>query len=280
MNSLLVAETKNSDFGALILKYLEIFKVSYSSSSVYLANLVFQSITVVFRVWIFTQLYKVTYSVAHSTDIGGLTIPMAVWSLTLVQGFQTATQPSLIRMIEEEVKSGSLAYSINRPYSYLLFHYFGFLGRTLPKLVTNLIIGAIATVILVGFIQFTWMGLLLGVLLVFFGYTLDFAMQFIIGLSSFWVEDTSAFRWIYSKMFLIFGGAIVPLSLFPDAVRNIGELSPFAQLYYGASRIIVNFDSTLFERFFIAQLFWVALFMLIASFMFKKGVKNVSINGG
>ncbi len=280
MNSILVAETKNSDFGALVLKYLEIFKVSYSSSSVYLANLLFQSITVVFRIWIFTQLYKVTYSVAHAADIGGLTIPMAVWSLTLVQGFQTATQPSLIRMIEEEVKSGSLAYSINRPYSYLLFHYFGLLGRTLPKLVTNVMIGAIATVILVGFIQFNWAGLLLGLLLVFFGYTLDFAMQFVIGLSSFWVEDTSAFRWIYSKAFLVFGGAIVPLSLFPDAVRRIGELTPFAQLYYGASRMIVNFDSTLFERYFIAQLIWVALFMLLASIMFKKGVKNVSINGG
>lgn len=278
--TIVLTRTENFDLRITILKYWEVFKVNYLTSSVYLINLLAQSVTVVFRIWIYTQLYTVTFRVANSVQIGGLTTATAVWSLALVQSFQTATRPPVATLVEEEVKSGSLAYSINRPLSYILFHYFGYLGRVIPKLITNVVIGVFATMILVGFVEFTWFGLLAGLILLFLGYTLDFFMLFIIGLLSFWVEDTSAYRWIYSKGFLVFGGAIVPLALFPDAIKNIVEILPFAQLYYGAARIIVNFDFSLFQKFLFFQVIWIILFTVIAILLFRKGVKNVSINGG
>lgn len=262
------------------LKYKEVFKVNASSRAVYLPNLLFQSVIVLFRIWIFAQLYKVTYEYTNSTVIGGLTVAMAVWSLTFVQSFQTATRTFFGDVIEEDVRSGSIAYSISKPYSYIFFQYTSFLGRILPKLITNVVIASVVTVILIGYIHFSLSAILAGMLLLFLGYTLDFALTFIVGLSSFWVEDISAFKWLYSKGGFVFGGVILPLSLFPDNIRTLVEFLPFAQLYYASARMLVHFEQELFFRFLITQLFWIAVFWFIASWLFKKGVKNVAVNGG
>ena len=111
----------------------------------------------------------------------------------MTQSFRTATTPRLSRIIDEEVKTGTLAYSVNRPYSYILFHFSGFIGRSIPNLFINLLIGSVAALILVGPIALSWQALGLGVVLLFFGYVLDFFVSLIIGLTAFWIEDTSAF---------------------------------------------------------------------------------------
>jgi len=79
---------------------------------------------------------------------------------------------------------------------------------------------------------------------------------------------------------MIFGGVIVPIALFPDYLQNIANYLPFSQLYYGAARLMVNFEMSLFKQFILIQLAWILIFALLSSYLFKKGIKNVSVNGG
>ena len=139
-----------------ILKYYEIAKINYYNSLAYIVNALSRSVVVVLRIWIFAQLYKITYAISGTEEIGGLTIAMVVWSLMMTQSFQSSGLPRVSSIIDEEVKTGTLAYSINRPYSYMLFHLFGFLGRSTPILFANLLIGSIAALILVGPIKITF----------------------------------------------------------------------------------------------------------------------------
>jgi len=280
MTTAFTISVKRTDFFLQFQKYWEIIKVNYANSTTYLTNVLARSATVVFRIWIFTQLYKATYAVSGVQSVGGMTVPMVVWTLMFTQGFQIATRPGVIRIIDEEVKSGSLAYSLNRPYSYLLFHYFSQLGRIGPILIANVFIGYFAALLLIGPIFFTLPGILAGMLLLYFGYTLDYIISFILGLTSFWVEDTSAFNWIYQKGQMIFGGNILPLALFPVQLRTIAELLPFSQLFYGSAQTIVNFNFAVFIKFLSVQLIWVGIMTLFAYWLFNKGAKNVSINGG
>ena len=262
------------------LKYFEIAKVNYFNSATYFVNLISRSAMVVIKIWIFTQLYKVSYSIAGVSEIGGLTVAMVIWNLMMTQSFQTATKPQLSKLIDEEVKSGTLAYSVNRPYSYILFHFSGFVGRSVPNLLINLFIGSLVAFVLVGPIGLSWEALAFGVILFFFGYILDFFVSLIIGLTAFWVEDTSAFTWIYSKGQLVFGGLILPIALFPDYLQKIAELLPFSQMYYSAARLIVHFEPSLFLQYFATQLVWILFFGLVAYYLFNKGIKYVSVNGG
>lgn len=268
-----------TSLGLQVEKYLEVAKVSYSNKITYLTNVLAASGTVVLRIWIFTQLYRATYAASGIQTVGGMTVPMVIWTLMFTQGFGSA-KSGVLRVIDEEVKSGSLAYSLSRPYSYMLFHYFSELGGIGPMLIVNMAIGFLAALVLIGPINLTWQGFLAGALLLFLGYTLDFLISFTLGLSAFWVEDTSAFRWMYQKGQMVFGGAILPLALFPIWLRSIAELSPFSQLFYGAAQTIVNFNMETFLKFLSVQAVWIVLFYILSNWLFKKGGKNVSINGG
>lgn len=272
--------TIKSRFSYKFLKYFEIAKVNYYNSAAYLFNLLSRSATVVLRIWIFAQLFKVTYAASGVSEVGGMTVVMVVWSLMMTQSFQSSTRPPISQLIDEEVKTGALAYSINRPYSYIFFHLAGFFGRSLPNLFINLSVGLLAALILVGPLDFSFYGIAFGMTLLFFGYILDFFINLIIGLLAFWVEDTSAFTWIYSKGQMIFGGIILPIALFPEYLQKIAEILPFSLMYYGAARIAVNFDFYLFQKFIFMQFVWIFVFGLLAFYLFNKGIKNVSINGG
>jgi ABC-2 type transport system permease protein len=261
-------------------KYAEVGKINMVNSLHHSTNLFGRGMILLVRLWIFTQLYRVTYEVQHATVINGLTLAMIIWNLVFVQGFQIASRPAVSRLIDEEVKTGTLAYSINRPYIYNLFHYFGFMGRVVPSLMVNVLLGSLIAIVMVGPIQVSLSGILAGSVLLFFGYMLDFFMSLGIGLAAFWMEDTSAFMWIYHKGFMVFGGAILPLALFPDKVQAIAIRLPFAQMYYSAARILVHYDSALFLQYLELQLMWIAVAAMVVSFMFMKGVRYVSLNGG
>jgi ABC-2 type transport system permease protein len=266
--------------GRKLWKYFSVFRISFSDRATYLTNILARSSAVVLRIWIFVQLYSATYRMTGSSEIDGVTVSMVIWMLMLTQSFQMATRPSLAYIISQEVISGGLAYSINKPFSYSLFHFWGYLGRFLPNVLSNLIIGAVAAFILIGGNDFGWLGISLGMVILLGGLIIDFLANFCIGLLSFWVEDISAFNWIYTKSQIALGGVLIPLALFPEKIRSLVELLPFSHLFYSAARLAVGFDWELFWRFLKIQSGWILLLSLVATLIFKRGIKNVSINGG
>ena len=261
-------------------KYKEIVRINFVGVVHHSMNLFTRSGIVLLRVWIFTQFYQATFSAYNSTSINGLSVAMVIWMLVLTQSFQASSRPPVSRMIDEEVKTGTLAYSLNRPYSYPLFHYFAFLGRALPGIALMVASGIVAAMVLVGPIAIGLEGILLGTLMLVLGLTIDFIISLMIGLSAFWIEDTSAFMWLFHKGFVVFGGAIIPLALFPASVKLVAERLPFAMMYYAPARMIVGFDRQLFVEFLLVQVFWILMLGSCANLMFRKGVRYVSVSGG
>jgi ABC-2 type transport system permease protein len=261
-------------------KYVEILKVNSKNTTTYLVNLFSRSFVVFIRIWIFTQLYTVTYRIAAQATIDQFSLPMLIWMLMITQSFQIATRPYVARIVQEEVQTGTLAYSLNRPYSYLLFHYAGFIGRVIPSIISNLIIGILVCFILVGPITVTIQSLFFGLILLTLGYIIDFSIMLCIGLLSFWVEDISAFVWIYTKGQLVLGGVILPLTLFPDYLRKMAELLPFAAVFYTPAKQMVRFQWDQFLSALSIQGIWVVIALFLVFFLYHKGIKHVSINGG
>jgi len=263
-----------------IRKYLSVAKISVTERFHHSSNLIGRAVVVIFRIWIFATLYRATYKTVGATMINGIDVAGVVWMLALTQLFRQSAWPSVSSLIDEEVKSGSLAYSINRPYSYEMFHFASYAGRVLPNLLINVLSATLAAYFFVGPLHLTMASIMAGSILLAMSYVLDFLFNFSIGMLAFWVEDTSAFQWIYFKGQLIFGGLILPLSLFPSSLRDVAEKLPFAAMYYSAARLLVKFDAGLFERYLLTQCVWIAVAMTIAIVLFRKGVRNVELNGG
>lgn len=264
-----------------LLKYFEAARISFRNRSKYIVNLLARTVTVGIRIGIFYQLYSLTYRSSGLSEVHGLNLTELMWILALTQSFQTSTRPPPVNsFIEEEIKSGEFAYTVCRPYSYILYHLSTYIGRTLPNLAFNLVVTGTIVSCVVGLTPVSLESLAFGGLLLTLGLLLDFVMTFSIGLVALWTEEANAFYFIYQKTQLVLGGQVLPLAMFPDKLRDVAELTPFALLYYGASKIIIDFKWTTFLLYLSYQMIWIVFFTAIALAIFNFGVKRVSINGG
>lgn len=261
-------------------KYLTVSRITYSNQTAYLYNILGQMVLILFRVWIFTQLYSVTFKATGESVVNGLGVAMVIWTIALTQAFSSSVQGIATYEIKEEVIDGTIVYSFNRPYNFGLFYYFSMWAWFVSRLTVNLLAAILFTLALVGPITLSLFGVLSGLILLICGVTLGFLMDFCIGLTALWLEDISAIKWIVSKAQMIFGGAIIPIALFPDHYRQLVQLTPFSQTYYSSAISIVNFQLGFFLQSLLVQIYWISFFGALAYLIYSRGLRHLSINGG
>jgi len=259
-------------------KYFEVVKISFLEEIVYPLNLVTDGIVIFINIWIYLLLYKTGFALTDSTSVNGLTIPMVIWILTLAKALQESriTAPS----ISESIQDGTFVYKISRPYSFVTFSLFRSLGQTLPYLISNILISIIFCLVIIGPIGISFISLLSGCLLFFFGFMIDFYISMMIGLAGLWIEKTESLWWLYSKLKLTLGGVIIPIAFLPGMLQKIADYLPFSQIFYAPIHIIFQFNIGLFSQYFLTECFWVLILGLGSVLTLKKGMKYVASNGG
>jgi len=227
---------------------------------------------------IFVQLYSATFRAAQATQFGGLNLQQILWLLIIIRmldrGYSTVT------LVNNEIKSGEITYTINRPYSYILFHYASYWGTALPNIFIDIISNLIPAYFLIGPIHVSSSAFMIFVLVAFLGLTLEFLLQIIIGLAAFWMENTVGLRWILHKSTIILGGLLIPIAMYPDGLQRMIQFLPFASIYYDPALLMVNFNFALFLKIVCVQILWIVILGFVALKIFRQGIKNVSINGG
>ena len=129
-------------------KYGQISKITMSNSLVYFWNFLSKNIFFVFIMFIYLMLWKNIYGQKGSI-IGGLTINQMIWYL-IVTELVTLSRTDIHLQVNEDVKSGNIAYLLNKPYNYVLYCFSYFVGEVGIKLLTNGIIGILIGLIYAG----------------------------------------------------------------------------------------------------------------------------------
>lgn len=266
---------------AATLKYYAITKVAYFHSTAYFYDMASIALMAGIRLWVLSQLYAVTYNQYNAVSIGGLTVAATVWSLAITNTLMlTVGTRGILLKIQDDVKTGNIAHSLAKPYSFVGYMFFYNTGRFIARVIPTLFLTIAMAFLLTSPIPLSYQGLLAGLLLAVLGLSINTFVIISFGLLAFWAEEVRPFRWVYEKAQLALGGLVVPLSLLPDSLRTIAEALPFAQTYYAPARVFVAFDQSLFLKFLALQLFWLVVCGTIMVWLFKKGAKEVSINGG
>ncbi len=230
-------------------------------------------------IFIFIQLWSVTFRLSGQASIAGYDFRRMVWYLVLTESI-TLSVARVFDVIDQQVKSGELAYTLAKPYSYPLFHFAQFMGGVLLALPANLLTGAALALVFAGppsTNPAAWPVIALAVLL---AVCLHFAVGLSIGLLAFWFEDTNAFYWIYQKTTFVLGGLFLPLSLFPSTLRAVAQRLPFSAIAYAPARLSAQFDAGLAAGTLVTQLGWLLLLGGVAALVYRSGVRRVNMNGG
>ncbi len=259
-------------------KYAAIFKAQLTDRLAYPLDLITQSISILIFIFIFLQVWKTTYAATGQQVIEGFSLRDTIWYFMAAEMIMVSS-PRVYRTISEAVKDGSIAYMLNKPYDFILYHASVGFGDLIARLIFNLLAGA----------AFTW--LLVGpppapasIPLVLISYLLAWLINFctsaLIGLAAFVTEEVAPFDWIYNKLLLVAGGVLIPLDFFPDWLRQICQSLPFAYTIYGPARFFVDPSWQRFVTLTLGQLGWIAVFAGLLFLVYNRGKSWLNINGG
>ena len=261
-----------------IRKYTAIFRITLINSLAYPGELIGRSLMIVPFMWIFYQLWKVTFSAAGTDIINGMTLYSTMWYLMMAETIELS-RPRLSNTISDNVKDGSIAYILNKPYNFLLYQFSNSMGETIFRAIMNAIFGGMVIWWLVGPPP-ALLGWGFAIFALFGTWIMNFCISCLIGLSAFIVEEVSPFVWIYQKFVFILGGFLIPLDFYPAWLQSIAKALPFAYMIYGPSKLFVAPSLALFLNIFSLQVVWSVVLGAILVFAYRRGVAYLTVNGG
>jgi ABC-2 type transport system permease protein len=259
-------------------KYLAIFNIQVVNSLAYPGELIGRSLMIVPFMWIFYQLWKVTFQAAGATSINGLTLHDTLWYLMLAETIELS-RPRIARTIAENVRDGSIAYLLNKPYDFLAYQFSTSMGETIFRALMIALVGGASVWWLVGAPPDP-RGWPLAIVGVFGAWILNFCMNAMIGLAAFVAEDVAPFEWIFQKFAFILGGLLIPLDFYPAWLQSIARLLPFASMVYGPAHIFVSADRAGFGSILGLQLIWIFVLGGLLVLAYRRGLAHLTVNGG
>lgn len=261
-------------------KYFYIFKSELQSNLQYMTNILVRCLSSYIIVYILISLWKYIYS-DPSEIINGYSVEQMIWYVIVTETlWNILSGRKLCKKICTDVKSGNIAYNINKPYSYIGYVISNHLGNVTISALIYVISSLMIGILFVGHIpSLNIINIILLIISCIFAILINILFILMIGLFSFKVEDAMPFYWLYSKVIIVIG-TIFPIEYFPIKLRGILSYSPIYVVSYGPAKLFVDFSYSMFLKIFIAQIIYIVVCSLICKIIYKKGVKKLNVNGG
>jgi len=221
---------------------------------------------------IFSHLWQVA-------AIGHLEPALLLWYIALNE-WVLISIPDIHLDMQHELQSGSLAYSMVRPISYLLAKFSeGFAILTLQLLFLGVVTFAF-TYFWTNLLPFNFSESLLVLFLGLMAGSLGLIFQMLVGLSSFWLQDVTPFSWVWEKLLYVFGGLILPLLCYPPLMQQIASYTPFPAILGARSALALDFSLQALIDVALSLALWLVLGILLLNFVFRRAMKILNVQGG
>lgn len=261
-------------------KYFNIYKSELMSSLQYILNILFRLINFVLLIFIFMNLWDYIYDNQNEL-INGYSKFQMIWYVIITEIIWGATDGRrYCKKISDDVKSGNIAYMINKPYNYIGYAISSHLGETTIKTIIAIIVGFLMGIIFLK--DFPILSIPSIIIVVFSGILailINSLFVTFIGLISFIIEDSTPIFWLYSKMILILG-VLFPIEYFPGILAKIMRYSPIYVTCYGPAKLFVDFSYSSAIEIIISQLIYLVIALIMCYTLYRKGVKRLNVTGG
>lgn len=229
-------------------------------------------------VFVFSRLWSTAY--AGKAVLAGYDQHQLTWYFIVSELLLFSLGNSTFLNLSNDIKTGQVAYTLGRPWSYPLTalseSLAGALSLILPFALVGWVVGTLSAGAWVPVSAYQGAVLLLSFLLTL---TLQFLCQLLLSMTAFWVEENAAFLWIHQKFALILG-TFLPLEFFPADWRPWVEATPYAWLAYPPSRLAVAFDAEQVPFLLAGQTLWLMVLAGAVALVFAAGRRRTVQQGG
>lgn len=181
------------------------------------------------------------------------------------------------RKVSLMIKNGDVGTMLVKPINFLLY----ILSQectALVKLLFNGIFAIFLGILMAGRITITFSNAICFVISLIFSIFLQISLQIFIGMLAFITEENRAFYNIISKaMYLLL---FTPIEFFSSKVQILLKFLPTTYIMYPSAKILVNFNIRKDIFLILGQVVSIVCVWIVAILIYKKGVKDINVNGG
>jgi ABC-2 type transport system permease protein len=258
-------------------KYLRIFLYAARDQIAYMPSFLVRNVFFIVIVFVFWSLWRVVFG--DKPSLAGLSLAQTLWYLTFTETIELSKSRVLFQ-VQEEVKDGTLAVTLSRPYSYVLFHLSRCMGESCVKIFPLLVEGFLLATLFVGPLPNYFRALPFGLVLIVAGLLITNLWLLAIGLISFWSEEVLPFYWIVQKLVFILGGLFIPIDMFPEGLAKAARLLPFAFCAYWPAYTMVSFSAGTFLTALSGAAVYAAALGGLTALLYARGRMKVGVQGG
>jgi ABC-2 type transport system permease protein len=257
-------------------KYIAIFKLSFLHTLKNYKALIGLSIFLITCLVIFAHLWKIA---AAKTGVVNLSPEHLLWYIAFNE-WVLVSIPDTQEDMEQDLRSGRLAYLLPRPISYLGATF----AEAIGALSVNLFVLGLVTFLFtwwqVGALPFHPVGLLVTIAFGFMAGLIAVIFHMLIGLSAFWLHEVSPFFWIWEKLLFMLGGLMLPLTVYPQWIQTLAHFTPFPAILGERSALALDFNLQSIATLTGSLIGW-GLFGLICLLLtYRKGLRILNVEGG
>lgn len=242
----------------------------------YYSGIIIYAINIGAYYFLWTAIYGDQDSLAGFT-IGQMTTYLAISWMARAFYFN-----NLDRDIANEIRDGSVAIQMIRPYNYLVVKMMQGFGEGLFRFSLFMIPG-LFIVCLIFPVELptdlrVW-AIYLAMLL--FSFLINSQINILTGLFAFFVENNNGLMRMKRVMVDLFSGVIIPIAFFPDWLAKIMVWLPFQAITYLPSALFTGRTPiTEAGTVFAIQIIWLVVLLIPIMFMWRAARKRLFVQGG
>ncbi|SHH48448.1 ABC-2 type transport system permease protein [Sporobacter termitidis DSM 10068] len=258
-------------------KYAVIARVSLKNAVAYKASLFSRFVFYTVFIYVFVMLWRAIYK---EGSVNGYSYAQLIWYLIFTEYIGFCCGTGIFSTMNEDVKSGAIAYLIGRPAHYVFYQFANSLGLLLLNLCACGLLAAVLGLVFAGPLPGFHISVLPPLLLsVALAVVINFFFLMLIGLSSFVMEDNGALFFIYQKLTFMLG-MFLPVEFLPSWLQPVAKSLPFSYVYWAPSRLFVDYSPALFRALIPRQALWAAVSVVLVLLCYRGSVRRLQLNGG
>ncbi|WEL23192.1 ABC transporter permease [Candidatus Nanohalovita haloferacivicina] len=212
---------------------------------------------------------------------GELAVPFStiIAYVALARVIDNATSANLESWIGDRIRRGTIVNELKKPVSLRGQLYFYEIGRSMFKLVVRGIPSLIAGIIFLNVGVPGPRNAFLFCVSIFLTLNLAIALSYVTSMLVFWTKIGWSLRMMRTMLAGLLSGAMIPLYLVPEGLRQFFYYTPFPSMVDGPISIYQGTADSVVNVLGI-QLAWIIGLFLLAEVLWRKAKKILTVQGG
>ena len=282
-------------FGSLLRRYLP-FTRSVMLGAVqyrfrFIFWILFEFLYVIIAYFLWKGVYEaravaegVTYDLV---TIGGYGFAMMILYVFLEKIVGSLTALAAENFIDDDIHGGNIALRLIKPIDYRAQLFAQALGYAAVSAIIFASAFAIGMLVVSRFVALPFIAdvpsILFGIVSILFGGVIFFLTSFLFGMIIFFTLNSFGMWQLKGAIERLLAGGLIPIALFPDWLKGISDLLPFAQTRYVPITFFLgqyNSDIPSALAALAVQAIWIAIMYAASTLAWKGAVRRVVVSGG